>query len=36
MTSSTSLFIEFAIEKKVLQFGEFITKAGVIAPIFLI
>jgi len=34
MTSSTSLFIEFAIEKKVLQFGEFITKAGRNSPYF--
>ena len=34
MTSSTSLFIEFAIEKKVLQFGDFITKAGRNSPYF--
>ena len=34
MTSSTSLFIEFAIEKKVLQFGDFITKAGRSSPYF--
>ena len=34
MTSSTSLFIEFAIEKKVLQFGDFITKAGRKSPYF--
>ena len=34
MTSSTSLFIEFALEKKVLQFGNFLTKAGRNSPYF--
>jgi len=34
MTSSTSLFIEFALEKKVLQFGDFLTKAGRNSPYF--
>jgi len=34
MTSSTSLFIELALEKKVLQFGEFFTKAGRNSPYF--
>ena len=34
MTSSTSLFIEFALEKKVLQFGDFLTKAGRKSPYF--
>jgi len=34
MTLSTSLFIEFALEKKVLQFGDFLTKAGRHSPYF--
>ena len=34
MTLSTSSFIEFALEKKVLQFGDFITKAGRNSPYF--
>jgi orotate phosphoribosyltransferase len=34
MTSSTSLFIEFSLEKKVLQFGDFLTKAGRNSPYF--
>ena len=34
MTSSTSLFIDFALEKKVLQFGNFLTKAGRNSPYF--
>ena len=34
MTLSTSLFIEFALEKKVLQFGNFLTKAGRNSPYF--
>ena len=34
MTLSTSSFIEFALEKKVLQFGDFVTKAGRNSPYF--
>ena len=34
MTLSTSSFIEFALENKVLQFGDFITKAGRNSPYF--
>ena len=34
MTLSTSLFIELALKKKVLQFGDFHTKAGRNSPYF--
>ena len=34
MTSYTSLFIEFALEKKVLRFGDFLTKARRNSPYF--
>jgi orotate phosphoribosyltransferase len=34
MTTLTSSFIEFALKKKVLQFGDFTTKAGRQSPYF--
>ncbi|MBU3736177.1 MAG: orotate phosphoribosyltransferase, partial [Methylobacterium sp.] len=34
MSDSTRQFIAFALEKQVLRFGEFMTKAGRLSPYF--
>ena len=34
MSDFSQQFIQFAIQKQVLRFGEFKTKAGRLAPIF--